>query len=155
MSDSLYQINCAEQLATLLCRYGFDLEDWMPQSLVNQWLEKYSDQWIYLSVLEALYQGRYKIVSVEQILKLWSRKGEPKFHFSLEFESMINRTGPKLSLNSIPPVPNEEIPNIEEKEEIPEQIKRHSIEQFIPLINASSFYNRLKSVAEQNIQAEC
>ena len=44
---------------------------------------------IRLAVVEALYQGRYKAISVEHILDCWRRRGQPNFHFSLEFERLI------------------------------------------------------------------
>jgi hypothetical protein len=46
-------------------------------------------------VVEALYQGRYKAISVEHLLNFWSRRGEPSFRFGSEFERLITHNLPK------------------------------------------------------------
>ncbi|MGF1497432.1 MAG: hypothetical protein ACFB8W_11490 [Elainellaceae cyanobacterium] len=79
----------AEAVAQLLSRYGFDLEGRSPQFIIARWLQHYPETWLRSAVLEALYQGRYKAVSVEQILKLWQRRGHPMCHFNGEFERII------------------------------------------------------------------
>ncbi|MFM7787038.1 MAG: hypothetical protein ACKO90_02315, partial [Microcystis panniformis] len=55
------------------------------QELIERWLPTYSLNWIRMAILEALYQGRYKVISVEEILKIWHRRGHPTFHFTGEF----------------------------------------------------------------------
>jgi hypothetical protein len=47
-----------------------------------------------MAVLEALYQGRYKVISVEEILKLWHRRGQPTFHFTHDFERLVCKNLP-------------------------------------------------------------
>lgn len=79
----------------LLSHYGFDLRGYTAQELVNRWLEKYQPNWIGLAVIEALYQGRYKAVSVEQLLTVWQRRGQPIYHFNHEFERLICRKLPQ------------------------------------------------------------
>lgn len=79
----------ATQAAILLTHYGFDLDGYAANSLVESWLEAYEVGWVRAAVLEALYQGRYKAVSVEQILALWGRRGQPLRHFSHEFERIV------------------------------------------------------------------
>ncbi|HBY77165.1 MAG TPA: hypothetical protein DEG47_09235 [Cyanobacteria bacterium UBA11148] len=79
----------------LLSHYGFDLRGYTAQELVNRWLEKYQPNWIGLAVIEALYQGRYKAVSVEQILRVWTRRGQPIYRFNHEFERLICRKLPQ------------------------------------------------------------
>jgi len=153
MKESKFTSTYCEQLIALMYRYGFDLEGLSPDSLVSAWLEQYPNNWIYLAVLEALHQGRYKIVSVEQILKLWLRRRNPTCHFNEEFESLITGTiSEQLSVNlltsSVIPEPEKEI-----KEEKPVQVKQLCIGQFIPVIDGSPFYNRLKALAEQNVKA--
>ncbi|MEM9540110.1 MAG: hypothetical protein AAGA60_11505 [Cyanobacteria bacterium P01_E01_bin.42] len=91
--ESSRQSDIARSLA-LLDRYGFDTKGYMSTELVARWLEKYEPHWIRLAAIEALYQGRYKVISVEQILTLWERRGQPTPHFSSDFERLISRKLP-------------------------------------------------------------
>jgi hypothetical protein len=84
------------QTATLLTRYGFELKGYTPLELIEQWLRLYPAKWVRLAVIEALYQGRYKAISVEHILSLWLRRGQPTFHFTYDFERLIFRVLPQL-----------------------------------------------------------
>ncbi|GFE68419.1 hypothetical protein [Chroococcus sp. FPU101] len=77
------------QVAILLSRYQFEMKENSIPELLEQWIPLYPIIWIRLAVVEALYQGRYKVISVEQILNLWLRRGHPTFHFNREFERMI------------------------------------------------------------------
>ncbi|HEY9691259.1 MAG TPA: hypothetical protein V6D15_03595 [Oculatellaceae cyanobacterium] len=78
----------------LLVQYCFDLRGYQAEELVRAWLHNYKSSWVRLAVIEALYQGRYKAVSVEQILATWNRRGLPKSHFNGEFERLIGRKFP-------------------------------------------------------------
>jgi len=75
--------------ADLIDRYGFDVGAFSAQQLVGYWLRSYPAQWIRAAVVEALYQGRYKSVSVGQILAIWKRRGQPIYHYGFEFERMV------------------------------------------------------------------
>jgi len=102
MPQKKEEIQITETSALLTC-YGFDLRGVTPQGLINDWLKSYSPLWIRWAVIEALYQGRYKAVSVEHLLNFWSRRGEPSFRFSSEFERLITHNLPKsytISLDS-------------------------------------------------------
>ena len=79
----------AHQVIWLLEAYDFELLRGSPADYVNAWAGTYSTVWIHNAVVEALYQGRYKIVSVDQILKFWARRGLPLCHFPPEFRRMI------------------------------------------------------------------
>ncbi|MCP2728041.1 hypothetical protein [Limnofasciculus baicalensis] len=79
----------------LLRHYGFELRGYTPEELVNIWLNNYQAHWIRLAVIESLYRGRYKAVSVEQILTIWLRRGQPFHRFNGEFERLISRKLPK------------------------------------------------------------
>ncbi len=57
--------------------------------VLNAWHETFSADWIPLAVVQAAYQGRYKVASVEQILRFWKRRGEPRCNFDREFKRMI------------------------------------------------------------------
>lgn len=88
MAEITKDINL-NQVAILLSRYQFEMKENSTQELLEQWLPLYSVRWIRLAVVEALYQGRYKVISVEHILNMWLRRGHPTFHFNHEFERMI------------------------------------------------------------------
>ncbi|MFB2936213.1 hypothetical protein ACE1B6_13250 [Aerosakkonemataceae cyanobacterium BLCC-F154] len=79
----------ARVAAWLLANYYFDLRGYEPCELVESWLNHYPGNWLRLAVIEALYQGRYKAVSVEQILNIWHRRNQALYHFNYEFESLI------------------------------------------------------------------
>jgi hypothetical protein len=94
MEQQKEDVEIIETSALLTC-YGFDLRGLTPQGLINDWLKSYSSLWIRRAVVEALYQGRYKAISVEHLLNFWSRRGEPSFRFSSEFERLITHNLPK------------------------------------------------------------
>jgi hypothetical protein len=79
----------------LLRQYGFDLAGATSGGLFKQWLQLYPPRWIRLAIIEALYQGRYKAICVEQLLAFWSRRGDVQTHFNSEFETMICRNLPR------------------------------------------------------------
>lgn len=87
------------QTVSLLTSYCFDLRGAAPVPVINGWLKKFSALWIRLAVIEALYLGRYKAVSVEHLLEYWSKKGQPNFHFSAEFERMVSQNLPRSLAN--------------------------------------------------------
>jgi len=74
----------------------------------------YSLNWIRMAILEALYQGRYKVISVEEILKIWQRRGHPTFHFTGEFERLVCKNLLDSQLNGKKPavIPKQEKVNI-------------------------------------------
>jgi hypothetical protein len=135
MKEKQYHIHLSE----LICRYGFDLDDVASQDWIIRWMSNFPSQWIYLAILEALHQGRYKIISVEQLLNRWLRKGRPSYHFKEDFESLINRA-----------IPEELLTKIKEPSEYNPSLKpESSIEKFIVQSKASDFYDRLKHLAQQ------
>lgn len=77
------------QLYTLLKEYSFDVDAYATDAVIRGWLQEFDLLWISHAITEALYQGRYKLVSVEQILRLWQRRGHPIRHFNREFETII------------------------------------------------------------------
>jgi hypothetical protein len=80
---------------TLMVHYCLDLDGRSARSWINQWLDSHSIDWITLAVIEALYLGRYKAISVEYILQNWKRRGHPYPHFTKEFERVISRRFPR------------------------------------------------------------
>ncbi len=85
----------ARQAVSLLSHYGFDLRGYTPKELASQWLTVYHEHWVRLAIIEALYLGRYKSISIEQILMFWARRQHPIFHFNHEFERLICRKLPR------------------------------------------------------------
>jgi len=79
----------ARLAADLLHHYSFELAGYPLVQQIEIWLEYYPAQWLPLAIIEALYQGRYKAISVEQILNLWERRDHPVYHFNHEFERLI------------------------------------------------------------------
>jgi hypothetical protein len=101
----------AELAAKLLTHYSFDLNGSTVSELINCWQGEYPIQWLHLAVIEALYQGRYKAISAQQILTFWRRRGEITYHFNMEFERMICSKFPEkltsVSLPVLPPIKQE------------------------------------------------
>jgi hypothetical protein len=82
----------------LLQHYSFDLGNRPLQVLLAEWQAMFSLDWIRLAVIEALYLGRYKAISVEQILRQWVRRNQPATHFSYEFEHLVCDRFPRTFL---------------------------------------------------------
>jgi hypothetical protein len=98
------------QAAALLVHYGFDLGGKKAEKLAGEWLTKYPGYWLRLAVVEALYQGRYKAVSVGQLLSMWYRIGQPLYHFNREFERLVCNNFPQdLTLERDAQLPPEDI----------------------------------------------
>jgi hypothetical protein len=72
----------------LLQHYSFDLGGYTINDLTREW-NKFKPEWVRQAVIEALFQGRYKAVSVSQILQVWERKGEPNCRYNREFERLV------------------------------------------------------------------
>lgn len=72
----------------LLQHYSFDLGGYTIRDLTRTWAN-YKPEWVRQAVIESLFQGRYKAVSVNQILQRWERKGEPHCRYNHEFERLI------------------------------------------------------------------
>ncbi|MGH7998072.1 MAG: hypothetical protein ACREPR_01190 [Brasilonema sp.] len=93
----------ADLAIALLIHYSFDLGGYSASELVNLWQKQYPGNWLHLAVIEALYQGRYKAISVQQILACWQRRGQAIFHFNMEFERLICSKFPQ-SLTPLPAI---------------------------------------------------
>ena len=78
-----------EPVYQLLTSYSFDAEAYQTEAVIAAWLEEFGPIWVSHAITEALYQGRYKLISIDQILRLWQRRGQPIRHFNREFESII------------------------------------------------------------------
>jgi len=72
----------------LLQHYSFDLGGYTIRDLTRAW-GRFKPEWVRQAVIESLFQGRYKAVSVNQILQLWERKGDPNCRYNREFERLV------------------------------------------------------------------
>jgi hypothetical protein len=63
--------------------------------LLARWLKHYPETWVRAALIESIYQGRYKTVSVEQVLERWQRRGQPVCHFNSEFARLVCQNIPR------------------------------------------------------------
>jgi hypothetical protein len=77
-----------DTVIAMLHYYSFDLGGYTTDDLARIW-QKFEPSWVRLAIVESLFQGRYKAVSVNQILTFWERKGEPHCRFNREFERLV------------------------------------------------------------------
>lgn len=78
-----------ETIADLLEYYSFDLEKQAISQVVEDLVENYPTKWVIAAIIESIHQGRYKIVSVNNILLKWQLNGRPQHHFDVEFADLI------------------------------------------------------------------
>ncbi len=93
-AEPVSQQSVIAQAVALLDHYAFDTGRLPCTEVARQWLERYEPAWIRAAAIEALYLGRYKAVSVAQILEIWQRRGQPTPHFNGDFERLICRKLP-------------------------------------------------------------
>jgi hypothetical protein len=94
MTESNGDLTIAK-IVSLMTSYSFDTDRYSVETIVWQWQKTYRVHWIYLATIEALYLGRYKAVSIEQIMNGWYRRGQPNTHFNGDFERVICRKLPR------------------------------------------------------------
>lgn len=144
----LKQSTIITEIEALLIYYSFELQEDNCQDLLNKWLEKYLAQWIRLAIIEALYLGRYKSVSIEQILTFWLRKGNYTVRFSHEFEALICRNLPKNL-----PKPETQPTQLSVAENRSKTPIPSSIDQFRPNLDSSKFFLKLKAVSQSSLES--
>ena len=143
--------NVTNNLAvSLLTHYSFDLGGYSASELVKRWENQYPSNWVHLAIIEALYQGRYKAVSAQQILTLWLRRNHPSYHFNMEFERLIcNKLPEDLRWNnSLPPLPPA-LPSVSNNPTIEEVMRNHKSSN-------SSYYRNLETeqVVEKPVEED-
>ena len=69
--------------------YGLELDGHQVDTSIDTWLKIYDPTWIVKAIVESLYRGRYKIKSIDNILKDWQRLGKPRYNFTPEYERGI------------------------------------------------------------------
>jgi hypothetical protein len=90
-----------EFVATAIEHYGLDLEDEGIDTVVLTWFQTYDPAWVVKALVEALYRGRYKVKSVDNILRDWQRRGSPLYRFTPDYEREILHS---LRLNPDSPI---------------------------------------------------
>lgn len=86
--------------SNLLTYYSHEAADQTQEHLLDHWLRTYPSRWVRLALIEALYRGRYKTISVAELLAAWQRRGQPIYYFNREFEALICHNFPKLWLST-------------------------------------------------------
>jgi hypothetical protein len=76
-------------ISVIIKIYGLALDDRQVEATLITWFQKYESAWILKAIVESLYRGRYKLVSVDNILKDWDRIGKPRYQFTPEYEREI------------------------------------------------------------------
>lgn len=135
-----------KQTIALMNYYSFDLGADTTKDLIVKWSKKYPHFWLPLAVLEAIYQGRLKAISVEQILNLWHRSGIPNYQFNPEFEELVSNNiyadfeDSQIEIN---------MDNQETRENCaPIIVDKSPIKNFQPLEDYSHCYSQLKSLSK-------
>jgi hypothetical protein len=90
-----------EFVTTAIEHYGLELEDDRVDTVVLTWFGTYDPAWVVKALVEALYRGRYKVKSVDNILRDWQRRGSPFYKFTPDYEREILHS---LRLKSDTPV---------------------------------------------------
>lgn len=91
-------------IATVIEHYGLELEDRQVDSILVTWFQTYEPMWIIKAIVESLYRGRYKIKSVDNILKDWQRLGNPLYKFTPDYERQILQSlQAKIDLSVVAP----------------------------------------------------
>lgn len=157
----------AIEAIALLKYYGFDLADEVAETFVTRWSAIVPASWVRLAILEALYQGRYKAISVAQLLSLWQRREAPFQHFNFEFERLVCHRLPGMPSPEPEPVPEVESPPVaieveatgesfdslegatpEPSQTVPKIQPKPPIDRFTPSEARSSLYDKLQHLAQ-------
>jgi hypothetical protein len=83
-------------IAIVIKTYGLALDEQQVEAMLVTWSKTYDSAWIIKAIVESLYRGRYKLVSVDNILKDWQRIGKPRYNFTPEYEREIFQKIPSL-----------------------------------------------------------
>ncbi len=83
-----------EFIAKAIEHYGLELNGESANATIAYWLQTYDRNWVVKATIEALYRGRYKVKSIDNILKDWQRRGSPFCKYPAEYERGI--------INSLP-----------------------------------------------------
>ncbi|AFY40434.1 hypothetical protein Lepto7376_4326 [[Leptolyngbya] sp. PCC 7376] len=145
MADDFAVDEGIAKVIVLLKYYGFELALDNAVDVVNNWQQVYPASWLRTAVIEALYRGRYKQISVEEILRSWQKWGKIRQNFDLEFESIICSKVESELLSSSSELSNESDQDIDANIVVSES----AIEKESPKLNVavSETYQKLKAIA--------
>ncbi len=138
-----------EFITTAIEHYGLELEAARVDTVVVSWFQAYDSAWVVKALVESLYRGRYKVKSVDNILKDWQRRGSPFYKFTPDYEREILHSlrlktdtstlrpspvsQPEVELPVSPVMPDREHLNPEESapfqhhDSLPEQLRQRLI----------------------------
>lgn len=83
-----------EFIATVIEHYGLEPDDRQVETVIAMWFQTYNTTWIVKALIESLYRGRYKVKSVDNILRDWQRRGSPLNRFTPDYEREICQSLP-------------------------------------------------------------
>ncbi|MGL4502840.1 MAG: hypothetical protein ACRC78_06155 [Planktothrix sp.] len=137
-----WSLSSSVKPSDLLKYYGFELADQTPEQIIERWEKQYDPDWFLPAILESLYQGRYKAISVEHILIYWQRRGKKVYHFTSDFERLICHRFPKNLLlesqnKNISSITEPILKSSESQELDPDEIKKLSLKH-------PNFHQKLK-----------
>lgn len=138
MEETMSTAAAIAETMALLQHYGFDLGGQETTTILEQWQQSYPVEWLRSATLEALYRGRYKTVSVAEILRQWQKKGEAQTNFDPDFETLICS---KLEQSATPPAAL--------SPDISPATKTAEIRSFQPDFPSLETYAKLKAIAAQ------
>ncbi|WP_052050240.1 hypothetical protein [Leptolyngbya sp. KIOST-1] len=93
--------NPAESTFLLLANYSFEPTETNVTDMVFCWLSLYPGKWVVAAIVEAIYQGRYKVESVSRILNAWNMRGYPVHHFDYDFADVVCKQLANLGTYSV------------------------------------------------------
>lgn len=141
------------EIRQLLADYSFETGSDDLNLLIAEWLQQADLTLIHQAIIEALYQGRYKVVSVGQILNFWRRRGAPLRHYNREFESIIMGPNnlPDFSESAEESSPQSSDPPQPASDRSEAPNSGDSIRPFVPKSQESDQYHRLQAVARSTV----
>jgi hypothetical protein len=89
--------NPVDSTFMLLSSYSFEITEANIDELIFFWLSLYPSKWVVAAIVEAIYQGRYKVESVSRILNSWGVRGYPMHHFDYDFADVVCKKLANLS----------------------------------------------------------
>ncbi|ACA99603.1 MULTISPECIES: hypothetical protein [Cyanophyceae] len=146
MGESIPEQQAIAETIALLEYYGFELNGQTAAATIEQWCAHSPVAWVRLAVLEALYRGRYKKISVTAILRVWQRWEKPQVQFNREFESLICA---ELPTKVAPTPPAQSRPEASIASALPSPSFGIATFSPPPELANSDAYQKLKAIATQ------
>ena len=161
MNESLNDIR---QTVILTKYYSFDLGNYTIRELIIKWIKLYPHHWLPLAVTEAIYQGRLKAISIEQILNIWQKKGGVHYSFNYEFIRLVQpdtsfKLEEEAALQDLVVSASEQLESPRKKFPLNSTYNdvtnqkidtSQKLNKFQPLNNDSQSFQKLKSLAINN-----